>query len=99
MESTKYFILLALAEGPLHGTAIRDQMVGDTLGIYLRDSTLYSALKSMLKAGLIEQLESEQAYGKSYRLTGIGRKRLENEARRHVRAVHLAGERLGIRLR
>jgi DNA-binding PadR family transcriptional regulator len=56
LGSTKYFVLLALAAGPNHGAEIREQVIGDTMGVYLRDSTLYSTLRSLLKGGYVEEL-------------------------------------------
>jgi len=94
LESTKYFILLALAAEPMHGTAIRRHIVGDTLGYNLRDSTLYSALKSLLVAGLIEEALGSDAYRYVYQLSAKGYHALETEVRVHRRAVALAEQRL-----
>jgi DNA-binding PadR family transcriptional regulator len=74
------------------GAAIRDQINGDTTGVYLRDSTLYDLLKSMVRAELIEQLP-----GKKYRLTEKGRRKLELESRTLREAVSLSQQRLGWR--
>ena len=89
LESTKFFILLALADGPTSGASIRDRIVGDTLGIYLRDSTLYDALASTERAGLIERSQY-----KVYRLTAKGERTLEQASRTLQRAVQLSQERL-----
>ncbi len=94
LPSTTYFILLALATEPLHGTAIRNQIVGDTLGCYLHDGTLYAALNSLLKRGFIEEVGS--GYRRTYKLTAHGRQILEIEVRMHKRAVELAAQRLGM---
>jgi len=97
LESTKYHILLALASGPQHGAAIRDQIIGDTLGTYLRDSTLYDALPSLLRAKLIEELPSHEPRRRQYQLTDRGKQALEWAARTHKRAAELAYQRLGLR--
>jgi DNA-binding PadR family transcriptional regulator len=91
LESTKFVILLALAAGPRHGAGIRDQIVADTLGVYLRDSTLYAALASMTKAGFIGR------NGNEYQLTERGRRILEQESQTLKRATQLSQERRIIR--
>ncbi len=91
LESTKFYILLALAVEAQNGASIRRQITGDTLGTYLRDGTLYEALASMVKAGLIERLPG----GKTYQLTERGRRRLELESRTLRRAAELSQIRLG----
>lgn len=40
MERTRYFILLALSKEPLYPYAIREQIVIDTVGHYVKDGTL-----------------------------------------------------------
>jgi DNA-binding PadR family transcriptional regulator len=92
LESTKFYILLALAGGPRTGAEIRQLVLGDTMGIYLRDGTLYEALASMARAGLIERDEA-----KIYRLADKGRRVLEHESRVLRDAVQLSRERLGWR--
>jgi DNA-binding PadR family transcriptional regulator len=94
LESTKYLILAALAAGAKHGTAIQSQIVGDTQGVYLRDSTLYSTLKSLVQAELIE--ETSTGYRRVYCLTEKGRRILGLEARRHRWTAELVGQRLGL---
>jgi len=57
MAITEYFVLLALAEESAHGLAIANQIIGDSVGgVYLQPSTLYSTLKSLEKAKLIERV-------------------------------------------
>jgi DNA-binding PadR family transcriptional regulator len=97
LESTKYFALLALAGGPSHGAEIRQQIIGDTMGVYLRDSTLYSTLRSLLRDGYVEELPARDRQRRVYRLSEKGRRILEMEARMHREAAGLAQERLGWR--
>jgi DNA-binding PadR family transcriptional regulator len=99
LESTKYFVLLALASGPLHGYAIRERIIGDTLGIYMRDSTLYSVLKSLVRDDLVEGpfRDSLKPAYTVYQLTDRGKRKLEDESCTLRRATTLAGERLGYR--
>jgi DNA-binding PadR family transcriptional regulator len=92
LESTKFYILVALAEGPQHGAEIRGVIIGDAMGVYLRDSTLYAALASMVRVGLVERDEH-----KVYRLTDKGRRILELETRTLQQAVELCQKRLGWR--
>ncbi len=91
LGSTKFFILLALAAEPMRGSTIRDQITGDTLGAYLSDGTLYEALASMKRVGLIE----DRGGHKVYNLTEKGRRLLEQESRCLGRAVALSKQRLG----
>jgi DNA-binding PadR family transcriptional regulator len=88
----QFYILLALAVEPLSGAGIQKRIIGDTVGRYVRDSSLYDALSVLAEAGLLERLAN-----KTYRLTAKGRRRLEVEARAMVRATRLAQERLGQR--
>jgi DNA-binding PadR family transcriptional regulator len=88
LGSTKYFILLALAAGPQHGAGLRERIVGDTLGFYIRDSTLYDALKVLARDGYIE------GAARTYRLSEKGKKMLESESRIYKRAAELAQQRL-----
>ncbi len=98
MVSTKYFLLLALAVGPQHGTAMRKQMLDDTLGYWVRDSSLYDCLKSMLSDGLIEQINVRDPVRKVYRLTDKGERLLALEVRTHKRAAELGWRRLKLHL-
>src|SRR5207245_1433453 len=94
LESTQYFVLVALAAEPQHGSALRGQINGDSLGVYLRDSTLYFTLKSLLRDGYIEELPTHDRRQRVYELTEKGERRLELEARTHRRVAALALERL-----
>jgi DNA-binding PadR family transcriptional regulator len=99
MEMSQYFVLLALSEGPMHGYAVSDQIIGDsTGGIYVRPSTLYFVLKSLEDQKLIERWGSKDDTGrKIYRITNTGQRKLADTARLHDRAARLAKERLGLR--
>jgi DNA-binding PadR family transcriptional regulator len=55
------YILLALAEGDLHGYAIKQDVERRTGGaIRLGPSTLYEAIQRLLEAGLIEEIAAEE---------------------------------------
>jgi DNA-binding PadR family transcriptional regulator len=94
-ESTKYYILLALAVGPQHGLAIQSQIVDDGLGLYVRSSTIYGALKAMTRDGLIEEADPGTAsYRREFRITEKGRRKLKLESQTLERTVRLARERV-----
>lgn len=93
LEPTKFFILLALSKGAGHGLAIQEQIVADTLGVYLKSSSLYDAMKRLLELELIE-VRADDGYRRSYALTDKGARKLENEARMYDRAVRYSRERL-----
>jgi len=98
LANANYFILLALAEGPKHGLEIQRQVVGDSLGFYIRTSTLYTGLEGLARTNLIElATEHERGRRKTYRLTEQGKRRLEYAARVQKRAVELTQQRLGWR--
>ena len=100
LETTHYFILLALAEGANYGYYISDQMIGDSVGaVYLRPSSLYDALKTLEKSGHIERLAGPEGKTtrKSYRLTEFGLRQLVSAAHMHERAARLSRSRLGAR--
>ena len=87
-----FHILLALAEGPLHGYAVMQHLID--AGIKVGPGTIYGALHRMQDAGWVEQAGAEKARGplkqrQSYVLTKEGRAVLRHEARRVVRAADL----------
>ncbi len=94
MEITKYLILTALVEAPAHGTAIRAQIVGDTLGIYIADGTLYAALKSLKRSRLIEETTAAISYRREYQISSEGRRHLKLEQRMHRRIIDVLDSRL-----
>jgi DNA-binding PadR family transcriptional regulator len=75
-----YQILIALADGERHGYAIMREVDAQTLGgIRLGPATLYTSLKRLRAAGLVEEngdrpdprLDDERR--RYYRLSGLGR--------------------------
>ena len=94
-----FFILYALADRERHGYGIILEIEERTLGrIRLGTSTLYSALKRMLREGWIEETddrpspELDDERRRYYRLTGSGRPVLTAEAQRLERLTELARE-------
>lgn len=95
-----FHILLALADGERHGYAIMQEVAGLTGGsLRLSPGTLYSALKRLLTGGLVEETEERPDPGldderrRYYRLTGLGRRAAEAEARRLQELVAAARSR------
>ena len=82
-----FHILIALADGPVHGYAIMRE-VGERTGGRLRlgPGTLYGSIKRMLEQGLIEEARAPAAEDaerrRYYRLTRLGRRVAEAETAR-----------------
>jgi DNA-binding PadR family transcriptional regulator len=83
-----FHILVALAGADRHGYSIMQEIAERTGGaIRLSPSTLYSAIKRLLEAGLIEELderpdpEHDDERRRYYRLTADGRRAAIEEAR------------------
>lgn len=80
LKPSNYRVLLALAEGELHGYAIMQALEQMTDGREtILPGTLYAALARMVDDGLLEAVQgaAEEASGgpkrRSYRRTGFGR--------------------------
>ncbi len=91
-----FHILLALADGELHGYGIMKAVEADTRGqVAMGPGTLYGSIKRMLAANLIEesderpdpQLDDERR--RYYRLTELGRRALRAEAERLAQALRI----------
>ena len=101
MEPLKHpvlHILLALAEGELHGLGIADWVEDTTDGaLELGPGTLYRSLKEMVELGLIRETMAPEADAdprrKYYAITAAGRRRVSAEALRLERLVEVARER------
>lgn len=94
-------ILLSLADRDLHGYAIIQDVRQSTEGeVELTASTLYAALKRMLDAGLVEELDERPAAGdddsrrRYYRITPLGLAVARLEVDRLERAVRMARQKL-----
>jgi len=92
-----FHILLALAEGELHGYAIMKGVVARSEGsVRLGPGTLYGALKRLLEAGLVEQAgeradpQHDDERRRYYRLTSLGVSVARAEARRLEAMVRAA---------
>ena len=91
-------VLLALAEGALHGYAILQEVERLTDGaVRPGTGTLYAALQRMLSEGVIEDADrtpapDEDQRRRYYRITALGREVARAEARRLERVLEVARE-------
>ena len=92
-----FHILLALANGEKHGYAVMQDVEANSHAQFkLGPATLYSSIKRMLAAGLIEETEDrpdpelDDQRRRYYRLTGLGNRVLAAETRRLADLVSLA---------
>ena len=90
-------ILLALADGDLHGYAIIQDVAKRTDGeIEIQAGTLYRSIQRMLEQGMVAEKRTRPAIGEDderrryYRLTPFGRAVAQAEARRLAQMVRLA---------
>ena len=95
--STPVFqILLSVADGgEWHGYAIIQDIAARTEGeVRLTASTLYAAIKRLLEAGLLHEVEAPGETGggprRCYRITKAGRQLAQREAERLARTVAMA---------
>lgn len=99
LSSQVFQILLSLIDGDAHGYAIIQDIRNRTEGeVSLTASTLYAAMKRLLSAGWIEEVELpahkvEDARRRSYRITRGGRRVARAEAERLERLTAMARER------
>ena len=101
MSPQTFHILLSLADGPMHGYAIIQDVRSRTNdAIKLTASTLYDALARMVDLGFIEETDRPAAAKdhderrRYYALTAAGRRAAKDEVRRLEQTVAMARERL-----
>jgi DNA-binding PadR family transcriptional regulator len=97
LPSAAFQIMLALADGDLHGYAIMRQIEEQTGGrLRLGPGTLYSSIQTLLEGKLIEEIDRpENIEGHSerrryYRLTVAGRKMARSEAEKMAGVLRVA---------
>ncbi len=100
LPAAAFQILLALAEGDLHGYAIMRQVEEQTAGkVRLGPGTLYSSIQALLEEGLIQELDpgpppnlsdAPRERRRSYRLTSAGIKIARAEAQRLAEILRVA---------
>ena len=97
LPSAAFQILLALVDEDLHGYGIMRQVANQTEGrMRLGPGTLYSSIKTLLEARLIEEIDSRadakpgDERRRYYRLTSAGRKLVRSEAERIADLLRVA---------
>jgi DNA-binding PadR family transcriptional regulator len=87
-----FYVLLALAEGKSHGSAIASFIKESTSGtVRLTPGILYPMIKQMLDDGWITEIDDPGDDRKrSYRLTARGRRVARDEAERLTELVRMA---------
>jgi DNA-binding PadR family transcriptional regulator len=97
LTSAVFHVLLALVEGERHGYAIMQEVSESTHGqIKMGPGTLYGTIKRLLEAKLILEsderpdAELDDERRRYYRLTGLGEKVVQAEARRYEELAKLA---------
>lgn len=102
LSRLEYHVLLAMAEGPRYGYAVRDAVEEESGGTLTpRAGTLYRVIARLITSGLVSEIEAppepEPHPGRPrryYALTEEGRARLLEEAHRMRDAAALARRRL-----
>lgn len=96
LKPATFHILLALAGGPAHGYAIRQEVEERTDGaVRLWPATLYGTIGRLVDGGLIEETDvadapDDDVQRRFYRLTAAGDRVLAAEADRLASLVRLA---------
>ena len=72
------WIMVALADEPKHGYAVMKD-IQNLGGFSMRPGTLYAALARMDRAGLVEEIQSEDYRQRPFRLTARGKARLARD--------------------
>lgn len=100
MTGQAFFVLTALAEGPLHGYGVVREVAELSKGrVRLKIGGLYGVLDRLAVEGLIE-LDREEAHDgrlrRYYRLTRGGRRALAEEAELRAATARVVRTRLGL---
>jgi PadR family transcriptional regulator PadR len=100
MTGQAFFVLTALANGPLHGYGIVGEVAELSQGrVKLKIGSLYGVLERLTAEGLIEPDREEAHDGRLrryYRLTRDGRVALAEEAELRAATVRVVRARLGL---
>jgi DNA-binding PadR family transcriptional regulator len=94
LTSIEFHVLLALFGGSSHGYAIMREVQELTSGrVRIGPGTLYTAIKRLVAARLIEECEADTERRRCYRLTRKGRELGAEEAKRLSELVRAARKR------
>jgi DNA-binding PadR family transcriptional regulator len=86
-------VLLALADGPLHGYAIMQRVENDS-GVQMGPGTVYGSIQRLERQGLVREAHGDvSARRRPFELTADGRAALAAEAVRLQRLTELVRER------
>lgn len=100
MTGQAFFVLTALADGPLHGYGIVGEVAGLSQGrVTLKIGSLYGVLERLAAEGLIEADREEAHDGRLrryYRLTEDGQRALADEAELRTATARVVRTRLGL---
>jgi DNA-binding PadR family transcriptional regulator len=77
MADARLLVLVSLSDGPKHGYAIQTD-VHAFAAVHLGPGTLYGALNSLERDGLVAALQSDQRR-QPYELTALGRRHLRQQ--------------------
>jgi len=84
-----FHILLALADGPLHGYAVM-QEVESSAGFAMGPGTIYGTLERLESSGLVKEVgASREGRRRRFALQPAGRTALQEEARRLSRLASI----------
>ena len=99
LPTSEFQILLVLVDRPRHGHAIKREVGERTDGdVVMGPGTLYGAIKRMLGSRLIEETferpdpADDDQRRRYYRITALGRRVAELEARRMLQLLGIASE-------
>jgi DNA-binding PadR family transcriptional regulator len=97
LPAAAFQIMLALADGDLHGYAIMREVEEQTGGrLRLGPGTLYGSIQALLEGKLIEEVdrlgdtEERRERRRYYRLTAAGRKLMRSEAEKMADVLRVA---------
>jgi DNA-binding PadR family transcriptional regulator len=94
LTSVEFHVLLALMGGASHGYAVMNDVESLTSGrLRIGPGTLYTAIKRLVDAGLIEECAADAERRRCYRLTRKGRQSASDEAQRLSDLVRTARKR------
>lgn len=94
LPQVSFSIMLALSLKPRHGYEIMQQVDEDSLGkIKLGPGSLYTAIRALVEAGLIEEITGTDPRRRYYQLTKNGKSRLNAELDYFKQTVSIATER------
>jgi DNA-binding PadR family transcriptional regulator len=99
LPSAAFQIMLALADGDLHGYAIMRQIEEQSGGrLRLGPGALYGSIQALLEGKLIEEVDGpentvRQERRRFYRLTSAGRKLARSEAEKMADVLRVARDR------